>query len=88
MDISFDEEKLKKIADEASKNKKEKGMDKNILENFILGTGAVVEMWVFVYGQFKVNGFSENEAIKHTQAYISMILYNGNKDTTNNKEEN
>ena len=88
MDISFDEEKLKKIADEAFKHKKEKSMDKNTLENFILGTGALVEMWVFVFGQFKANGFSEKDALKHTQAYISMVLGYGNKNTENNKEEN
>ena len=51
-------------------------------KEFLNGMGALVEMWLITYNNFKNAGLSHNEAIEHTKGVMSLMLY-GNK----NKEE-
>lgn len=52
-------------------------------KDFLNGMGAFVEMWIITFNNFKNNGFSDNEAIKHTKAVMSLIIH-----PNTNTEEN
>lgn len=53
-------------------------MDKNEIEKQIkelfTAIGACVEMWNVAYKNFKSAGYSEEEAMKHTEAFVRVLL--------------
>ena len=43
-------------------------------KNFLNGVGAFVEMWIITFNCFKNNGFSDDEAMIHTKAAMSLLM--------------
>lgn len=49
-------------------------MNDNAIENLINGFGAMTEMWIISYKCFIEHGMNEEQAIKHTQAFMASII--------------
>lgn len=48
-----------------------------MMNELIQSIGAGIEMYTIAYRTFKNQGFSDDEAIKHTKAYLATILEYG-----------
>lgn len=44
------------------------------LDDFIRGIGLMVEMWVVTYNSFIKTGLSESDAMKHTKAFMELVI--------------
>ena len=44
------------------------------LDDFIKGIGLMVEMWVVTYNSFIKTGLSESDAMKHTKAFMELVI--------------
>lgn len=51
-------------------------MNNDRVENIIQSFGAMVEMWCIVYQNFKAQKFSDEDALEHTKAFMSIMLTN------------
>ena len=47
----------------------------SMLNELIKGSGMTTELWMITYGSFKKQKLSDEEAIEHTKAYMSVILH-------------
>lgn len=47
-------------------------MNDKLLE-LINGVGAMAELWTISYNSFKKQGFSDDDAITHTKAFMSVM---------------
>ena len=47
----------------------------NMLNELIKGIGMMTELWMITYQSFKNHKFSDEEAMNHTKAYMSIMLY-------------
>lgn len=54
------------------------------LKQFIADIGALCEMWTIIYRSFLNQGMDANEALKHTQAFLTATM---NSDLTKGKKE-
>lgn len=58
------------------------------LNMFIKSLGALSEVWAITYKNFLRQGFDEETALIHTQAFVAMILSAGDLgDVKSDKEE-
>lgn len=56
-------------------NKKGKTSNMNEkLKAFILGLGALTEMWRITYGEFVKSGMKDKEALTHTQGFMTAFM--------------
>ena len=44
------------------------------LGDFIKGIGLMVEFWVVTYNSFIKTGLSESDAMKHTKAFMELVI--------------
>lgn len=44
------------------------------LKDFLLGLGALTEMWMITYNNFRNQGLGHAEAIEHTTAFTKVML--------------
>lgn len=49
------------------------------LKNFCNNMGVLIETWMLTFRKFKELGLSDEEAIKHTQAFMVSLFKNGLK---------
>lgn len=49
-------------------------MNNEQINQIIQGLGALSEMWVIVYKNFKDQGFNDDLAINHTKALMSVMM--------------
>lgn len=49
-------------------------MDNNQLKQFIMATGALVELWALVYKNFLNQGFDAATAIVHTREFMQTMF--------------
>ena len=47
----------------------------SMLNELIKGIGMTTELWMITYGSFKKQKLSDEEAIEHTKACMSVILH-------------
>ena len=59
------------------------------LNEFIKGIGMLSEIWMIAYNGFKRQGMSDSDALKHTEAFMSVamstILKSPNKEDSNDQ---
>lgn len=55
-------------------------MNEKILE-LIKGIGALTEIWVVAYTNFKAQGLNHKEALEHTREFVSLLINNSNANT-------
>jgi hypothetical protein len=48
-------------------------MNENLMQ-FIKDVGALCEMWTIIYNSFLKQGMNENDALKHTQAFLTATM--------------
>ena len=46
----------------------------NMFDQLVIAIGSIAEMWAITYKSFLNQGFSEKEALVHTQALIKSII--------------
>lgn len=49
-------------------------MNNNQITELIKGIGMMCELWTITYQNFKSQKLSEEEAIKHTAAFMSVMM--------------
>lgn len=49
-------------------------MNNNQLNDLIKGLGMMCELWIITYQNFKAQKLSEEEAMKHTAAFMSIMI--------------
>ena len=49
-------------------------MNNEEVQQFLLAVGAMTEVWTSVYGNFMKQGFSSDEAIKHTGEFMKIFM--------------
>lgn len=49
-------------------------MNNNQLDDLIKGMGMMCELWTIVYQNFKAQKITEEEALKHTGAFMAIML--------------
>ena len=54
------------------------------LKQFIADIGVLCEMWTIIYQSFLSQGMEANEALKHTQAFLTATM---NSDMSKGKKE-
>lgn len=47
----------------------------NMLNELIKSMGIMSELWIIVYNSFRNMNLSDEEAMKHTKAYMSAIIH-------------
>ena len=55
-------------------------MNNEQLKDFFDAIGAVTEIWLMVYNNFRDSRMSEQSAIKHTQAFMTSFMISMCKD--------
>lgn len=55
----------------------------NMFNQIVTAIGAIAEMWTIAYKSFLNQGFSEKEALVHTQALIKSIISTNNGGNNN-----
>lgn len=56
------------------------------LKEFLVGIGALTELWMITYNNFRKQGLSHSEALEHTGAFTKSILTTSKEDTGSNGE--
>lgn len=59
-------------------------MNHDDVKNIIQGLGAITEMWIIVYDNFKKQGLNDETALVHTKALMSSMM--GSMLGTNKEE--
>lgn len=49
-------------------------MNNDQVNQLIQGIGAMVELWTITYSGFKKQGFSDKDAVTHTEAFMSIMM--------------
>ena len=49
-------------------------MNNDKVKEFIKGIGALVEMWTVIYRQFIDHGYSQKDALTHTEAFMRATI--------------
>ena len=49
-------------------------MNNDEVKNIIQGLGAITEMWIIVYSNFKKQGLNDETALVHTKALMSSMM--------------
>lgn len=44
------------------------------LKEFLLGIGAMTEMWMITYNNFRKQGLSHSDALEHTTAFTKTLM--------------
>ena len=53
------------------------------LKDFILGLGALTEMWMITYNSFRKQGLTHSDALEHTERFTKTVLaYSKDIDTS------
>lgn len=60
---------------------------KNMLDELIKGIGMMTELWMITYGSFKNQKLSDDEAMNHTKAYMSIMLHEMMFSERENKDD-
>lgn len=55
----------------------------NMVNELIKGIGALSELWIITYTSFKNLKLSDDDALEHTKAFMSVML----RDALNQKKE-
>ena len=53
------------------------------LKAFLVALGSLSEIWMFTYNNFKKQGLNEEDALKHTKAFMEVFaseMLNGSDD--------
>lgn len=54
------------------------------LKEFLLGIGALTELWMIRYNNFRKQGLNHFDALEHTGAFTKVILTTFKEDTSDN----
>ena len=50
------------------------------IQQFIIGVGALTEMWMVSYRGFIQQGLEHNEALEHTREFMKVVLSSANNN--------
>lgn len=59
---------------ETTEERKETNTMNEQLMNLINGLGAVTEMWMVIFANFKAQNMDDDDAIKHTKAMMEVLM--------------
>ena len=48
------------------------------VQQFLLGVGALTEMWIISYRGFIQQGLSDKEALEHTREFMKVVIGSAN----------
>lgn len=48
------------------------------VQQFLLGVGALTEMWIISYRGFIQQGLSDKEALEHTREFMRVVIGSAN----------
>lgn len=49
-------------------------MNNDQVNQIIAGLGAITELWTITYNGFKKQGFTDDAALDHTKAFMSIMM--------------
>lgn len=49
-------------------------MNNDQINQLVNGIGALTELWLFTYQQFKSHNLNDEEALQHTEAMMSVLV--------------
>lgn len=61
-------------------------MNNELVNQVIQGIGVMTELWMITYNGFKSQGLTDDDAIGHTKAFMSIMM--ASMTGTNSQEEN
>ena len=62
-------------------------MNNDKVKDFIKGVGALVEMWTVIYRQFIDHGYSQKDALVHTEAFMRATITTQSGMNTKDEED-
>lgn len=54
------------------------------LKEFLVGIGAMTELWMITYNSFKNQGLSHSDSLEHTGAFMKSIIACFKEETNGN----